>query len=534
MTAPALHYGSSEERSPSCSDGVLSLSHGVVDRLGAWRVSRSSPSSPCSDGDPSDIDGGTIAGAEANPRSNGPGQRPLLPAQRATVRRYIADSAGAQGLDRQRGQLDLEKQLLARDREKLEELLSRRRRLSVSPLRSSPSPVRRQEANPLSSPRAPNATARLASMSPIQPVPYDASSAGAGDSPSFRGRSTAIVREVLDTSGSSGSRTASPSTGSPPAPPRAPSEPASATYFARKLRAIAAFRTAGPQRLPLEEEEEEGPGPNVGGSAAALEVYYNRGQLLTPDMRTVTAAGSSSCVLMKNLVWQRCPPDAAWPPIVERRPRLTWDLDRSGNVLVSEDGLGCLADRSRAWRVALVEFRLQSHRPDVAPAGPLRSIMIPTYALGSVGAATGDFIFEVLLGSEAHSTAPDALYGDSGLAVRFAVGVTTQAFRGPHHGAPAFLYCSDGTLGDATAADNGLSPPQQQSDLVQYGCPYGVGDAVTVVLSMSRAELSFCCNGVGLGPAFRFVPAAHPEPLFPVVLFAKNGDTAMLVSPTTT
>ena len=54
---------------------------------------------------------------------------------------------------------------------------------------------------------------------------------------------------------------------------------------------------------------------------------------------------------------------------------------------------------------------------------------------------------------------------------------------------------------------------------------------VTVHLNLSKRVLVFSIDGVNIGPAFEFQPVSDPEPLFPLVVFAEEGDSCCIQPP---
>ncbi|EKF32073.1 hypothetical protein MOQ_004084 [Trypanosoma cruzi marinkellei] len=186
-------------------------------------------------------------------------------------------------------------------------------------------------------------------------------------------------------------------------------------------------------------------------------------------------------------------------------PVLRWDAQRSENILISRNGTTCMADASRILQLAALE------KEQTGKAIPCAKI--PMFALGTVGIAEGEFVFEVRIDAHPSSThAPRSV---------FAVGVTTKYYQGAHEKTPAYLFRSDGTIVARSDDEKG----------VPYGCPYHCGSHITVYLSLIRQELHFSLNGQPLGVAFRFRGVEDPEPLFPLVVLGGEGDSASFVPP---
>ncbi|ORC91844.1 uncharacterized protein TM35_000054400 [Trypanosoma theileri] len=188
------------------------------------------------------------------------------------------------------------------------------------------------------------------------------------------------------------------------------------------------------------------------------------------------------------------------------RPVLRWDAKRSGNILISHKGTTCMADASRALKLIASE----TDKTGVT----IPSVLIPMYALGTIGISEGEFIFEVRIDIPTSSTSGTG----SGI---FAVGVTTKYYRGPSKSNPAYLFRSDGTIVATSEDEKG----------VPYGCPYHSGSHITVYLDLVQQQLSFFLNGRPLGVAFKFRGVEDPEPLFPVVVLSGEGDTVSFVPP---
>ncbi|RNF21159.1 uncharacterized protein Tco025E_03602 [Trypanosoma conorhini] len=186
-------------------------------------------------------------------------------------------------------------------------------------------------------------------------------------------------------------------------------------------------------------------------------------------------------------------------------PLLRWDAERSGNVFISQNGTTCMADVSSALQLIAAE---EERKGETFP-----SAKNSWFALGTIGIAEGEFIFEVRIDAQ-----PSSTRASRGL---FAVGVTTKYYRGARERSPAYLFRSDGTLVSHSDAETGFP----------YGCPYHSGSHVTVYLSLIKKELYFFLNGQALGVAFRFIGAEDPEPLFPLVVLGGEGGSATFVPP---
>ncbi|RNF02995.1 hypothetical protein TraAM80_06045 [Trypanosoma rangeli] len=186
-------------------------------------------------------------------------------------------------------------------------------------------------------------------------------------------------------------------------------------------------------------------------------------------------------------------------------PVLRWDAERSENVCISQNGTTCVADVSRALQLSATE----KERTGKA----LPSAKIAMFALGTIGIAEGEFIFEVRIDARPSLThTPQSL---------FAVGVTTKYYRGSNQRSPAYLFRSDGTL--VSHSDDETRVP--------YGSSYNSGAHITVYLSLIQKELCFFLNGKALGAAFRFRGVEDPEPLFPLVVLGDEGCSATFVPP---
>lgn len=207
-----------------------------------------------------------------------------------------------------------------------------------------------------------------------------------------------------------------------------------------------------------------------------------------------------------------------------RQQRLRWDIAHSGNIVVSSDGRVCKADATDA--LALIEREYEGRLEDV-----LQRLVIPFYAMGSFGVTRGYLTFAFRWESpttmhRASERQRRGRVGGGGRARRapaLAFGFATRAFTGYGTEAPAFLYLSTGAIaqGVGTTTSAGAERP--------YGAPYAPGSELAARLDLERGELEFYVEGVAMGVAFRFCPARHPAPLFPVAVFSAEMDVAELL-----
>ncbi|TPP48997.1 hypothetical protein CGC20_27080 [Leishmania donovani] len=190
--------------------------------------------------------------------------------------------------------------------------------------------------------------------------------------------------------------------------------------------------------------------------------------------------------------------DPVAPLSCGRQRQLRWDIAHSGNIVVSSDGYVCKADATDA--LALIEREYEGRLEDV-----LQRLVIPFYAMGNLGLTRGSLTFAV-------RRAP-----------ALAFGFATRAFTGYGTEAPAFLYLSTGAIaqGVSTTTSAGAERP--------YGAPYAPGSELAARLDLEHGELEFYVEGVSMGVAFRFCPARHPAPLFPVAVFSAEMDLAELL-----
>ncbi|KAG5502762.1 hypothetical protein JKF63_04529 [Porcisia hertigi] len=212
---------------------------------------------------------------------------------------------------------------------------------------------------------------------------------------------------------------------------------------------------------------------------------------------------------------------------------LRWDLAHSGNIVVSSDGYACRADATDA--LTLIEREYEGRLGEM-----LHRLVIPFYVLGNRGVTRGSLTFAfhwVSSATKCHASVSQrrgrrCLEGDvaeTGSDIKLprvpalAFGFTTRSFTGYGTQVPAFLYLSSGAIaqGVHTSTCTGAERP--------YGLPYEPGMELAARLDLERGCLEFYVDGVSMGIAFRFVPALHPAPLFPVVLFSADMDVAELL-----
>ena len=190
--------------------------------------------------------------------------------------------------------------------------------------------------------------------------------------------------------------------------------------------------------------------------------------------------------------------------------QLRWDFVHSGNVVVSPDGLVCRADAADA--IALIEAEYADRLHDVLPR-----LIIPFYAIGSLGATRDTLIFAFRWISSS------SFKSDGARPPALAFGFATRGFTGYGTETPAFLYLSSGTIAQGLPTLDNLDVEHR------YGPPYRPGLELAARLDLRRGELEFFVESVSMGVAFRFCPARHPAPLYPVVVFSMEGDTAELL-----
>lgn len=297
-----------------------------------------------------------------------------------------------------------------------------------------------------------------------------------------------------------------------------------------------------------------GPRPSAAAAAAALRlsptngfqshlthaVHDKRLRAATSHQQAASPAqyvSSSSSPRPATPTQSRTPKSNNKPSQHQRSPSLLmWDTKRSGNVLISKSGTMTMADASRA-RVAWREESRKRQILEIAASssGNRRpphqaEAVFPMFALGTLGVSQGDFVFEVQFeaqqGAELlpHSASRGAA---AATAVRrapsqpFAVGFSTKYFCGPQRPSPAFLYRSDGAL----------LAQSDEVDGVPFGPPLHANAVVTCHVSFSRGEIGFYVDGEWRGVAFRFPLQKDAEPLFPLVVFTREGDACAFQPP---
>ncbi|AYU79364.1 hypothetical protein, conserved [Leishmania donovani] len=216
--------------------------------------------------------------------------------------------------------------------------------------------------------------------------------------------------------------------------------------------------------------------------------------------------------------------DPVAPLSCGRQRQLRWDIAHSGNIVVSSDGYVCKADATDA--LALIEREYEGRLEDV-----LQRLVIPFYAMGNLGLTRGSLTFAFRWESPTtmHRASGRQRRGRGGgggrvrRAPALAFGFATRAFTGYGTEAPAFLYLSTGAIaqGVSTTTSAGAERP--------YGAPYAPGSELAARLDLEHGELEFYVEGVSMGVAFRFCPARHPAPLFPVAVFSAEMDLAELL-----
>ncbi|KAG5476897.1 hypothetical protein LSCM1_05229 [Leishmania martiniquensis] len=237
-------------------------------------------------------------------------------------------------------------------------------------------------------------------------------------------------------------------------------------------------------------------------------------------------------------VAQRAPSAGSYIDAVAPLPRgrqrpLRWDISHSGNIVVSSDGYVCKADATDA--LTLIEREYEGRLEDV-----LHRLVIPFYAMCSLGVTRGSLTFAFRwLSTETKNGAVvrqgcgrrcgNTVAGKAGGGVgarrapALAYGFATRAFTGYGTHAPAFLYLSTGVIAQ------GVSTASSACTERPYGASYEPGLELAARLDLEQGELEFHVEGRSMGVAFRFHPARHPAPLFPVVVFSADMDVAELL-----
>ncbi|KPA79430.1 hypothetical protein ABB37_05270 [Leptomonas pyrrhocoris] len=215
-------------------------------------------------------------------------------------------------------------------------------------------------------------------------------------------------------------------------------------------------------------------------------------------------------------------------PLPGSPPRqLRWDLAHSGNIVVSPDGNVCRTDATDA--IHLIEEEYADRLAEVLPR-----LLIPFYAVGDLGTTHGSLLFSFRWIAPTPGKARGPRQGSPSTTTStsaprvpaLAFGFATRAFTGVGTEAPAFLYLSTGEIAQ------GLRAPGDSSAAAaarSYGAPYRPGLELAARLDMRVGELEFFVESVPMGVAFRFCPALHPAPLFPVVVFSAESDGAELL-----
>ncbi|KPI89266.1 hypothetical protein ABL78_1599 [Leptomonas seymouri] len=244
----------------------------------------------------------------------------------------------------------------------------------------------------------------------------------------------------------------------------------------------------------------------------AQEMSYTGG--LPPLVRRAPSLGSASVT-----------------PLPGRPPRqLRWDPAHSGNIVVSSDGFVCRTDATDAIRI--IEDEYADRLMEVLPR-----LMIPFYAVGNLGTTYGSLCFSFRWispntgkagGRRPVATPTSTSKSASTMSSRvpaLAFGFATHAFTGYGTEAPAFLYLSTGKIAQGLCSTGASGAAADRS----YGAAYGPGLELAARLDMRRGELEFFVESVSMGVAFRFCPARHPAPLFPVVVFSSENDVVELL-----
>ena len=230
-------------------------------------------------------------------------------------------------------------------------------------------------------------------------------------------------------------------------------------------------------------------------------------------------------------------PSHSHPPLHEED--LIWDDFQSRGVLITENGL-----TARHFTRPTVTGGTSSQ--------PKAPISRDSFAAASLGIGRGQFVWEVKITKEgwtafrANASSPSGhpAFSWGGMQPppalkppknQIMVGMATRLFTGKFSKAPAYFYLEDGSIscspdgGASTAFGDPLFPQIEGSGEEAAGA--ATSAVVTVFLNMNEWEMSFSVNGAPQGVAFRFTPLHDPEPLFPVVVLASEGQTATLQAP---
>jgi hypothetical protein len=175
-----------------------------------------------------------------------------------------------------------------------------------------------------------------------------------------------------------------------------------------------------------------------------------------------------------------------------------------------------MGDTSRALQTISEQL---SRATTAAERREIQDAVIPMYAIGNIGISRGEMVFECRY--DRTRDPPSGFLSPQRKISPFAIGVTSKYFRGPSRKCPAYLYRADGAIVASLDEERG----QPYGERLVSGC------TVTVHLNLSRGELSFYVDGRGQGVAFVFSPVDDPEPLFPLVIFERDGDTGSILPP---
>jgi hypothetical protein len=149
---------------------------------------------------------------------------------------------------------------------------------------------------------------------------------------------------------------------------------------------------------------------------------------------------------------------------------------------------------------------------------PVRGLgLANSWVMGTTGASRGEYVWDIKVHfAEAH----DVDVGQEQPNRVFMVGMASAHYKGRESRCPGYFYRCDGALSCRADGDSAAS----------FGAPYRSGCVITVRLDLTRWEIVFDMDGHCFGVAFRFTPVDDPEPLYPVVVFAAEGDSAELRS----